>query len=116
MAGVELVETRSLQEQATAAALILRQCLETPGRTGCLVTPDRQLARRVKAELRRWNIAIDDSAGEPLIRYGRRLAAQSADRGPAAILLRRKPCRPAAPSAWRAFGATAEQARAAMPA
>ncbi len=69
MADVELVETRSLQEQAVAAALVLRQCLETPGRTGCLVTPDRQLARRVKAELLRWNIAIDDSAGEPLIRF-----------------------------------------------
>ncbi len=70
MTGVDLIETRSLQEQAMAAALILRHCLETPGRSGCLVTPDRQLARRVKAELRRWNIAIDDSAGEPLIRFG----------------------------------------------
>lgn len=70
MTGVELIETRSLQEQAMVAALILRQCLETPGRSGCLVTPDRQLARRVKTELRRWNIAIDDSGGEPLIRFG----------------------------------------------
>ena len=70
MAGVELVETRSVQEQAVTAALILRECLETPGKTGCLVTPDRQLARRIKVELQRWNIAIDDSAGEPLIRYG----------------------------------------------
>ena len=70
MQGVELVETRSIQEQAVTAALILRQCLETPGRTGCLVTPDRQLARRVKAELRRWNVTINDSAGEPLVRFG----------------------------------------------
>lgn len=70
MEGVELVEARSLPEQALAAALILRQCLETPGRSACLVTPDRQLARRVKAELTRWNIMIDDSAGEPLIRFG----------------------------------------------
>jgi ATP-dependent helicase/nuclease subunit B len=69
MDGVELVETRSLQEQAVVAALMLRECLETPGRTGCLITPDRQLARRVKAELRRWNITIDDSAGEPLVRH-----------------------------------------------
>lgn len=70
MAGVELVETRSIQEQAVTAALILRECLETPGRTGCLVTPDRQLARRVKMELKRWNVTIDDSAGEPLVRFG----------------------------------------------
>ena len=69
MDGVELVETRSIQEQAVAAALILRECLETPGRSGCLVTPDRQLARRVKVELRRWNITINDSAGEPLVRH-----------------------------------------------
>jgi ATP-dependent helicase/nuclease subunit B len=70
MRGVELVPTRSIEEQAVVAALILRECLETPGRTACLVTPDRQLARRVKAELRRWNIDITDSAGEPLIRFG----------------------------------------------
>jgi len=70
MQGVELVEARSIPEQALAAALILRECLETPGRSACLVTPDRQLARRVKVELRRWNIAINDSAGEPLIRFG----------------------------------------------
>lgn len=69
MTDVELVETRSLQEEAMAAALMLRECLETPGRTGCLITPDRQLARRVKAELGRWNITIDDSAGEPLVRH-----------------------------------------------
>ena len=70
MAGVELVETRTVQEQALTAALILRECLETPGRTGCLVTPDRQLARRVKVELKRWNITINDSAGEPLVGFG----------------------------------------------
>lgn len=70
MEGVELVEAQSLEEEALVAALILRECLETPGRSGCLVTPDRQLARRVKAELRRWNIDIDDSAGEPLARFG----------------------------------------------
>jgi ATP-dependent helicase/nuclease subunit B len=31
-----------------------------------LVTRDRDLARRVAAELRRWEIAVDDSAGMPL--------------------------------------------------
>ena len=30
------------------------------------MTPDRGLARRVTAELGRWNIDIDDSAGTPL--------------------------------------------------
>ncbi len=40
--------------------------LDTPGKTAALVTPDRDLARRVAAELRRWEIEIDDSAGVPL--------------------------------------------------
>src|SRR5205807_4165672 len=44
-----------------------RQSLErSDGATAALVTPDRALARRVAAELRRWNIEIDDSAGVPL--------------------------------------------------
>ena len=47
-------------------ALALREALETPQRTAALVTPDRDLARRVTAELRRWDIEIDDSAGQPL--------------------------------------------------
>ena len=44
----------------------MREALETPGRTAALVTPDRNLARRVAAEMARWDIAIDDSAGRPL--------------------------------------------------
>ena len=40
--------------------------LEEPGRTAALVTPDRNLARRVSAHLRRWGIEADDSAGRPL--------------------------------------------------
>src|SRR3546814_1717512 len=41
--------------------------LETPGRTAALITPDRVLARRVAAELARYDgLGIDDSAGRPL--------------------------------------------------
>src|SRR5690606_35971371 len=47
-------------------ALILRETLEKPGRRAALVTPDRDLARRVAAALTRWGIEIDDSAGQPL--------------------------------------------------
>jgi ATP-dependent helicase/nuclease subunit B len=53
-------------QEALAIALALRQALETPGRRAALVTPDRNLARRVAAEMTRWGIAIDDSAGRPL--------------------------------------------------
>src|SRR6185503_11731605 len=51
---------------ALVIALALREALDTPQRTAALVTPDRDLARRVAAELRRWNVDIDDSAGQPL--------------------------------------------------
>ena len=64
--GVALVEAADPAQEALAIALALRQALDTPGRTAALVTPDRNLARRVSAEMRRWNIAIDDSAGRPL--------------------------------------------------
>jgi len=66
--GIELVETRHDREQSLVIALILRQALEVPGKRASLVTPDRNLARRVKRDLARWGIDIDDSAGEPLIR------------------------------------------------
>jgi ATP-dependent helicase/nuclease subunit B len=56
------------QEEALAIALLLRKQLEEAGKTAALVTPDRDLARRVAAELRRWGIEIDDSAGVPLAR------------------------------------------------
>ena len=49
---------------------MMRQALEKPVGDMALVTPDRDLARRVKANLSRWNIGVDDSAGEPLSRFG----------------------------------------------
>ncbi|NJC06379.1 ATP-dependent helicase/nuclease subunit B [Sphingomonas kaistensis] len=52
--------------EAQAIALALREALEIEGRTAALVTPDRQLARRVGVHLRRWGIEADDSAGTPL--------------------------------------------------
>ncbi|MFL5240240.1 MAG: double-strand break repair protein AddB [Rhizomicrobium sp.] len=64
--GLSLVEAAQPNEEAAAIALMLRHALETPARTAALVTPDRKLARRVAAEMARWNIDIDDSAGRPL--------------------------------------------------
>ena len=63
---VSFVTCPTSQEEAGVIALALRETLETPDRTAALITPDRTLARRVAAELRRWNIEIDDSAGQPL--------------------------------------------------
>jgi ATP-dependent helicase/nuclease subunit B len=66
--GLSRYDCSSAQQEAVTIALLLRRKLETPGATAALVTPDRDLARRVAAELRRWNIEIDDSAGLALNR------------------------------------------------
>ena len=64
--GLTVAECESHAQEALLVALELRRALETPGRTAALVTPDRQLARRVAAELARFSVAVDDSAGVPL--------------------------------------------------
>jgi ATP-dependent helicase/nuclease subunit B len=64
--GVTLLEAADPAEEASVIALLLREALESPAHTAALVTRDRALARRVTAELGRWDVAIDDSAGRPL--------------------------------------------------
>jgi ATP-dependent helicase/nuclease subunit B len=66
LAGVTVLEAANPREEALAVAVALRLAVETAGRTAALVTPDRELARRVSAELRRFGIHADDSAGQPL--------------------------------------------------
>jgi ATP-dependent helicase/nuclease subunit B len=68
LAGLSRYDCANVQQEAVTIALLLRRKLETPGASAALVTPDRGLARRVAAELRRWDIDIDDSAGLPLAR------------------------------------------------
>ena len=63
---IHRIDCASPQEEAGVIAIVMRRALETPDRTAALVTADRALARRVAAELRRWRIEVDDSAGEPL--------------------------------------------------
>ncbi|HKR90079.1 MAG TPA: double-strand break repair protein AddB, partial [Phenylobacterium sp.] len=66
LCGLSTVSARNEDEAATVAALLLREALETPGRTAALVTPDQTLARRVTAKLGRWGVVPDSSAGEAL--------------------------------------------------
>lgn len=66
VAGIERIDCANEAEEAGAVALILRHVLEQGGRSAALVTPDRQIARRVAAELSRWHIDVDDSAGRRL--------------------------------------------------
>jgi ATP-dependent helicase/nuclease subunit B len=68
LTGIRALELADPAEEAQAIALALREVLEMPGRTAALVTPDRALARRVSAHLRRWGVEADDSAGRPVAR------------------------------------------------
>ncbi|MFC4291995.1 double-strand break repair protein AddB [Sphingorhabdus arenilitoris] len=54
-------------QEALSIAILIRKALEQPQRRIALITPDRELAMRTAAQLKRWNIAVDDSAGRPLI-------------------------------------------------
>lgn len=67
--GLMEVVASGPEAEARIIALRLRLFLEeTEGSasTAALITTDRGLARRVTAELLRWKIEIDDSAGQPL--------------------------------------------------
>lgn len=66
LANVTVIEAANEREEALAVAIVLREVAEDPAREAALVTPDRALARRVIAELARWNVAVDDSGGQPL--------------------------------------------------
>lgn len=60
---VTLIEAANEREEALAIAIALRLAVQEPQRTAALVTTDRDLARRVAGELRRFGIIADDSAG-----------------------------------------------------
>jgi ATP-dependent helicase/nuclease subunit B len=85
-AGLRRIDAPTQAEEALAIALVMRETLETPARTAALITPDRGLARRVSAELRRWELTVDDSGGVPLLRtppgaFLRLTAAMALDAG-----------------------------------
>ena len=88
MEGVTLIEAPSERTEALAIALILRQDSGRWHARAALISPDRNLTRRVTAALDRWGIRPDDSAGKPLAlsapgRLMRQVAAlfgQKADR------------------------------------
>ncbi len=65
---LSLVVCDSEHEEAQVVSILLRQILEDPYSTACLVTPDRGLAARVSSVCRRWGIEIDDSAGKSFVR------------------------------------------------
>jgi ATP-dependent helicase/nuclease subunit B len=63
--GIGMIKAASPKEEAGAIAACLRDAAEH-GETAVLISPDRHLTRRVTAQLKRWKITPDDSAGVPL--------------------------------------------------
>lgn len=65
LAGVSIIAARHMDEEARAIALAARDALANKKTVG-IITPDRNLARRIAAELARFDVAVDDAAGAPL--------------------------------------------------
>lgn len=63
--GLSLIEAQNQKEEALAIATCLRQAAQNKTHA-VLITPNRALTRRVSANLNRWAIEADDSAGLPL--------------------------------------------------
>jgi ATP-dependent helicase/nuclease subunit B len=64
--GMKMLASEDEYDEARAIAAALRDAVQEPGRTAALVTPDREQAQRVAAELGRLGIITEDSAGELL--------------------------------------------------
>jgi len=83
--GLAFVQAANAEEEALAIGVALREAAEDPAKTAALVTPDREVARRVLAALARWNVAVEDSGGvdlgDTLPGVFARVAAQAAIEG-----------------------------------
>ncbi len=66
LSGVKALQVATPADEAQSISLAIRAAVQEPGKTVALITPDRELARRVSAHLKRWGIQADDSAGQPL--------------------------------------------------
>jgi len=62
---ISVIEAANAEDESLAIAVALREAVEQ-NKTAALVTPDRALGRRVLAALARWNVAAEDTSGQPL--------------------------------------------------
>ncbi len=60
-----VIEAENMAQEALIIALIIKKHLDE-NKDVALVSPDRGLSRRVCAELKRFDIEVDDTAGRPL--------------------------------------------------
>ncbi|MEM9937570.1 MAG: double-strand break repair protein AddB [Pseudomonadota bacterium] len=68
--GLTVLSAKDSSEEAKLAALLMREALETDGKSLALVTPDAGLARQVSALLKQWHVDVPPSAGLPLSQTG----------------------------------------------
>jgi ATP-dependent helicase/nuclease subunit B len=66
LADITIIEAADEKEEALALAIAMREALETPAKRAALISSDLPISRRVKGELARWGVAVEDSAGETL--------------------------------------------------
>ena len=66
LSKISLIEAGNERQEALAIAIAMREVLTDSQKTAALITPDRNLARRVSVELQRYNIIVDDTGGAPL--------------------------------------------------
>ena len=66
LTGLDLVIAGTPQEEASVIALKLRELLEKPDQNAVLVTPDKDLARRVSARLQHWGVQASLEGGTTL--------------------------------------------------
>jgi len=66
LSNVALIEASNERQEALTIAIAMREVLLEDEKTAALITPDRNLARRVSMELQRFNINVDDTGGTPL--------------------------------------------------
>lgn len=65
--GFRMAVAQDEEEEADFVSIQILDALSDPERSVMLVTPDRNLARRVTARLNAWGVAVDDSAGRPVL-------------------------------------------------
>jgi ATP-dependent helicase/nuclease subunit B len=68
--AVSILEAKTDAEEARAIAVFVREQLQQPEKTIAIVTSDRGLAQRIATTLTRYDINVDDSAGQPLAQTG----------------------------------------------
>lgn len=68
LTGLRVAEAADEREEGLVCAIAIREAIEETQGSVALITHDRGLAERVRLELARWGIEVDDSAGRPLAR------------------------------------------------